>query len=212
MAGTKKTALAKRPKGMYPRRPTTLQSTGEKSKIPEYLEKSEIDAVMGCAPNPESELLMLLQWRAGLRVSEALALTHADLMLQSETPTLRVRSGKGGKSRLVPVHPELANVLRVGFRLRGRGAPAGSRLIAATRQTALNWVRQAETKAVAQGLLAAGRKVGTHTFRHSFARHMLMHGVPINYLSRWLGHANLSTTLVYLQLIPDPAGHIQGVP
>ena len=61
---------------------------------------------------------MLLQWRAGLRVSEALdleaanlALEAADLSLHPDQPTIRVRQGKGGRSRIVPVHPELLNAL-----------------------------------------------------------------------------------------------------
>ena len=54
---------------------------------------------------------MLEQWRAGLRVSEALGLEVRDLSLDTASPTVRVRSGKGGKSRLVPVHPELHGAL-----------------------------------------------------------------------------------------------------
>ena len=50
---------------------------------------------------------MLEQWRAGLRVSEDLSLEVADLSLDVELPTIRVRSGKGRKARVVPVHPEL---------------------------------------------------------------------------------------------------------
>jgi hypothetical protein len=50
--------------------------------------------------------MMLEQWRAGLRVSEAL-----DPSLDTPYPTIRVRSGKGGRSRLVPAHPELHSAL-----------------------------------------------------------------------------------------------------
>ena len=57
--------------------------------------------------SPKAKLLMLQQWRAGLRVSEALDIEVRDLSLDTASPTLRVRSGKGGKTRLVPVHPEL---------------------------------------------------------------------------------------------------------
>ena len=65
----------------------------------------------GQRPKPKAKLLMLEQWRACLRVSEALDLEVQDLSLDTATPTLRVRSGKSGKSRLVPVHPELHGAL-----------------------------------------------------------------------------------------------------
>ena len=80
-------------------------------RIPEYLEADEVNAIIRAAPNPKAKLLMLEQWRAGLRVSEALDLEVRDLSLDTATPTLRVRSGKGGKTRLVPVHPELHRAL-----------------------------------------------------------------------------------------------------
>ena len=54
--------------------------------------------------------------------------------------------------------------------------------------------------------------VSTHTLRHSYARHLLMNGIPINYLSRWLGHSSIQTTLIYLELVPDPSGSLAMVP
>ncbi len=51
-----------------------------------------MNAVIRAAPNPKTKLLMLEQWRAGLRVSEALNLEVRDLSLDTSTPTLRVRS------------------------------------------------------------------------------------------------------------------------
>ena len=67
-------------------------------------------------------------------------------------------------------------------------------------------------RAVALGAMSAGRKVGTHTLRHSAARHWLSSGIPINVVSRWLGHAGLQTTLVYLEILPDPLGEMGRVP
>ena len=50
-------------------------------KLPEYLERDEVNALIAGAPNPWARLIMLEQWRAGLRVSEALALETRDLHL-----------------------------------------------------------------------------------------------------------------------------------
>ena len=56
------------------------------------------------------------------------------------------------------------------------------------------------------------RRISSHTLRHSYARHLLMSGIPINYLSRWLGHSSRQTTLIYLELVPDPSGSLAAVP
>jgi site-specific recombinase XerD len=39
-----------------------------------------------------------------------------------------------------------------------------------------------------------------------------MHGIPINYLSRWLGHSSIETTLIYLELAPEPTGCLAAAP
>ena len=204
------TSIVRRARGLHPRRDPLQQNSGGKgSTLPEYLEASEIQAILAAAPTPRARVLMLLQWRAGLRVSEALALEAADLSLDSDQPTLRVRQGKGGRSRIVPVHPELQTALAAVLQFAdvGRGP-----IVNTSRSTAWRWVQSAVDRAVTLGAMPTGRRVGTHTFRHSYARHLLLHGVPINYLSRWLGHKSLSTTLIYLELVPDPAGRLGVVP
>ena len=62
------------------------------------------------------------------------------------------------------------------------------------------------------GAIVSGRKIGTHTLRHSYARHLPMNSIQINYLSRWLGHSSIQTTLVYPELVPDPSGSLERVP
>ena len=101
-------ARRRRPIGLHPEK-TDLEL--QTRPLPEYLEADEVNAIIRAAPSPKAKLLMLEQWRAGLRVSEALDLEVRDLSLDTATPTLRVRSGKGGKARLVPVHPELHGAL-----------------------------------------------------------------------------------------------------
>ena len=60
--------------------------------------------------------------------------------------------------------------------------------------------------------LRRGSESELHTLRHSHAKHLLMNGIPINYLSRWLGHSSIQTTLIYLELVPDPSGSLVMVP
>jgi integrase len=152
---------------------------------------------------------MLTQWRAGLRVSEALALEVTDLNFGHNNPTVRVRRGKGNRARFVPMHPELAaafkNFLDYSNAKRGR-------IFSACRSTAWRWTKDALVKAVELNQIPPGRIVGTHTLRHSAARHWLASGVPINHVSRWLGHASIQTTLVYLEILPDPTGFMERVP
>ena len=178
--------------------------------LPEYIEAHEVNALMRAAPNPRARLLMMIEWRAGLRVSEALALEDGDLSLDVELPTLRVRQGKGRKARIVPVHPELHSALSSA--LQFGNIEQGDKSVKATRSTADRWIREATASAQKAGAIAAGRKISNHTLRHSYARHLLTSGIPINYLSRWLGHSTIQTTLVYLELVPDPTGSLAAVP
>lgn len=155
---------------------------------------------------------MLIQWRAGLRISEALDLEPRDLELDDANPTLRVRRGKGNRSRLVPVHPELAAALRVRLDYGGAGFASSAKLVGVGRQQASRWIAATVDRAIDAGVLASGRRVTSHTLRHSYARHLLTHGIPINVLSRWLGHRSLETTLIYLELLPDPSGSLASIP
>ena len=195
----------RRPRGRYPKRQEGQLTV---RKLPEYLEADEVSAIIKAAPNPRAKLLMLEQWRAGLRVSEALDLEVRDLSLDAVHPTLRVRAGKGGKSRLVPVHPELHGALGSAL---AYGDINQGRIIEAHPTTAWRWVQAAVKRAEELGAIAPGKRVGTHTLRHSYARHLLMNGIPINYLSRWLGHSSIQTTLIYLELVPDPTGSLAAV-
>ena len=61
------------------------------------------------------------------------------------------------------------------------------RIIEAHPTTAWRWVKTAVKRAEELGAISQGKQISTHTLRHSYARHLLMNGIPINYLSRWLG-------------------------
>ena len=77
------TALSTRhPRGINSKGRNLQQSLRKNGfKLPEYLERDEVNALIAAAPNPRARLIMLEQWRAGLRVSEAHALEARDLHL-----------------------------------------------------------------------------------------------------------------------------------
>ena len=156
-ATTTAIARRRRPRGQHPKR--TDQELAPKT-LPQYLEAHEVNAIIRAADDPRARLLMLEQWRAGLRVSEALALEVADLSLDTELPTIRVRSGKGRKSRIVPVHPELGAAFQTAL---AYGNISEGRIIDAHRSTAWRWVQKAVERAEQLGAIPTGREVGTHT-------------------------------------------------
>ena len=116
---------------------------------------------------------------------------------------------QGQQSRNVPMHRELQAALRSAL---SYGSISQGKLVDVHPSTAWRWVRAAVTRTEELGAVAPGRRIGTHTLRHSYARHLLMNGIQINYLSRWLGHSSIQTTLIYLELVPDPSGSLDRVP
>ena len=78
----------RRPRRRYPK--TQDGATPKRQKrIPEYLEADEVNAIIRAAPNPKAKLLLLEQWRAGLRVPDALDLEVRDLSLDTASQTIR---------------------------------------------------------------------------------------------------------------------------
>ena len=180
---------------------------------PEYLSKREMEYLLECAPHERARLFMLVQWRAGLRISEALALEWRDFDFDDEDgSTIRVRRGKGHKVRLVPLHSELGIALRWA-RDYDPAARRSGRLFPVSRSQGSRWVQEAVQRwKELSGPSSRRRKISAHTLRHSFARHLLANAVPLNVVSTWLGHARLATTMHYLEILPDPARHMEGVP
>ena len=117
--------------------------------------------------------------------------------------------GKDGKSRLVPVHRDLHGTLSSALAYED---VSQGRIIEVHPTTAWRWVQAAVKRAEELCAIAPGKRIGGHALRHSFARHLLMNGIPINYLSRWLGHSSIQTTLIYLVLVPDPTGSLAREP
>lgn len=174
----------------------------------------EIVAVMRSAGDgPDGarlRALLVILWRAGLRISEALDLAETDL--DSARGAILVRCGKGGKRREVGMDRCAWSQLQPWLQIRA-GLPVGALLCVIDGATAGRHCEQsAGRKQLRRAAAAAGvrRRFAPHQLRHAHAVEMAHEGVPLVVIQRQLGHANLGITSINLQGI-DPAEIIDAV-
>jgi site-specific recombinase XerD len=147
--------------------------------------------------------LIVILWRAGLRVQEALALTEADL--DQRRGSLLVRRGKGGRRREVGMDDWGWQELQPWLELRLE-LPIGPLLCVISGTTGGRpWATAAARAQLRRTAAAAGvrRRFAPHQLRHAHAVEMAREGVPLIVIQRQLGHSNLGITSVYLQGIDN---------
>ncbi|HEY0031740.1 MAG TPA: tyrosine recombinase XerC [Devosia sp.] len=136
--------------------------------------------------------VLSLCYGAGLRISEALALTRADL----ESNVLRV-TGKGGKLRMVPLIEAVRRSIDLYLELcpfaLGTGEPLFRGIKGGVLSPRLIQLRVAQLR----GALGLPPSATPHALRHSFATHLLGAGGDLRSIQELLGHASLSTTQIY---------------
>jgi len=143
--------------------------------------------------------LVVVLWRGGLRIQEALALAEPDL--DPRRGSLLVRNGKGGRRREIgmdawgweQLHPWLAP---------RRDLPVGPLFCVIDGPTCGRpWSSAAVRVELRRLATRAGvrRRFAPHQLRHAHALELAREGVPLNIIQRQLGHANLGTTSIYLQ-------------
>jgi site-specific recombinase XerD len=143
--------------------------------------------------------LLVIIWRAGLRIQEALALTEGDL--DQRRGSLLVRRGKGGRRREVGMDAWGWEHLQPWLDMR-RELPVGPLLCVINGATrGRHWSPAAARTELRRTASAAGvrRRFAPHQLRHAHAVEMAREGVPLIVIQRQLGHSNLGITSVYLQ-------------
>ncbi len=185
-----------------------LRAPRKDQRLPKVLSRDEVARLL-CAPrgtNPAAlrdRALLELMYACGLRASEAIGLTVADVDL--EAGLLRA-TGKGSKERIVPIGREAVTAVRI-YLERGRPAFVGlapePHLFVNQRGSGLT--RQGLYKIVQRYARAAGLdgKMSPHTLRHTFATHLLAGGCDLRSLQEMLGHADIATTQIYTHLSAD---------
>jgi len=178
-----------------------LQGPSRPARLPRPVSapaaKDMLETVEAMAEEPwvgaRDAAVLALLYGAGLRISEALSLTGADI----PAPNLLRITGKGGKVRLVPLIPAVRDAMdayaeacpftltKTGPLFRGvKGGGLNPRIV----QRAVQILR---------GALGLPETATPHALRHAFATHLLAGGADLRAIQTLLGHSSLSTTQVY---------------
>lgn len=196
------------------------------SRLPKAITIEQMSAVLAATDGDElqslrDKALLELLYATGARISEIVALNVddvlvgvADVDVHGEQSSGFVSSaemvrlfGKGNKQRIVPVgsfaRTAIDNYLvrvRPTYSLRGASTPAlflGARGARMSRQNAWLIIRAAAERA------HLGFEISPHTFRHSFATHLLEGGADVRVVQELLGHSSVATTQLYTLVTAD---------
>lgn len=183
-----------------------LESPQIGQHLPEVLTVEEIDRIeeaidVSLPEGVRDRAIVEMLYSCGLRVSELCSLKMSDLYVKEEF--MRVH-GKGRKERLVPIGSRALGELQKWFEVRQGirikqgeedfvflSTRRGSHL---SRITLFVYIKDYAQKADIQ------KKISPHTFRHSFATHLLEGGANLRAIQAMLGHENISTTEIYMHV------------
>jgi len=170
-----------------------------------YLEENEMQALLDAVDfNSRSGVrdnaLLLLLYNTGARVSEIVGLNVADLRLDGTAHVTLL--GKGSKYRSCPLWPETVEALQDYLRQRTAKDPATQQLFLNANGSPLTrfGVRHIIGKLATAAKTIAAKAVNPHTIRHTTAMHLLRAGNDVTMVSYWLGHADINTTHIYVEI------------
>jgi len=165
------------------------------SKLPVVLSYSECKLIFKSGRILKHRVLLSFIYSAGLRLMEVRNLKISDI--DFDRMMIHIRATKYSKDRYVPLSPLVAKGLRKYLAAYNpkvyffNGQKPGSKLS----PKGVQWPMSEAVKTA-----KISKKASVHTLRHSYATHLLEYGMDIDTLRKLLGHANLSTTLIYLHV------------
>jgi integrase/recombinase XerD len=178
------------------------------SRLPKAITIEQMASVLAAAAGDSPQALrdtalLELLYATGARISEAVDLNVDDVI---EGDVVRL-FGKGGKQRIVPLGSYARTAIdaylvraRPGLSAKGESTPAlflGIRGQRVSRQNAWLIIRAAAKRA------NLGIEISPHTFRHSFATHLLAGGADVRVVQELLGHSSVATTQIYTLVTAD---------
>lgn len=171
-------------------------------RLPTVLSMEAVQRLLVAAPSLNEKLFLSLLYATGMRVSEGCRVRFADVDVDRRQ--LKVVQGKGRRDRTVALPDSLAPLLeRVARSARADDfvfpSPENPRRHICPR-TAQRWMARAVRLAQLPSTATC------HSLRHSFATHLLEHGVDVRFIQKLLGHLRLETTTIYTKVARFGAG------
>lgn len=167
----------------------------------DYLTEDECRLVLACPIEPHWKLMILLALRTGMRLGELLGLDWSDINFDLNLITVRrsivegvVGTPKNHRERHIPISPLLRQEL---WRVREKIGWVFRRLKG---EPFVHWHATTALKRVCRQI--GLRRIGWHTFRHTFASHLAMKGIPLPVIQSLLGHSSITMTMRYAHLSP----------
>lgn len=185
---------------------STIRTPKQEKRLPKCLDLEQVQKLLdapgdGDLLSARDKAMLEVLYSSGIRVSELVDLTFADLDLQEGV--LRVK-GKGRKERLTPIGSQAIRALQKYMEMRSASLPseqAGNPRVFLNKHgqsLSTRSVRRKLDKYLSMAGLDPG--ISPHTLRHSFATHLLNNGADLRSVQELLGHQSLSTTQVYTHL------------
>ena len=183
----------------------------KEKRMPTILNKNEVKALFQSVKNIKHKTILRLIYGCGLRVGELTRIKLADI--DSERMRIHIRCGKGYKDRIVPLTPSMVAELRAYYRsyrtkiylFEGQSLTKSKAPVPYSASS----IRAIFKRAIKVACII--KRVKLHSLRHSYATHLLEHGVDLRYIQTLLGHSSSKTTEIYthvseqkLEAIPSP--------
>ncbi len=181
-----------------PKRTKSLPGVLSISQIEKILKQPDVSKPLGIRDRAVLETL----YATGMRVSELLALKQSNLLFDED---LVLVYGKGSKERLVPIGQSAVQWIKtyqeqVRNKLSARGRSKDVLFLNARGGSLSRTAIWGMVKKYAAAARIGGDQVHPHTFRHSFATHLLEGGADLRAVQEMLGHADISTTQLYTHI------------
>jgi integrase/recombinase XerD len=175
--------------------------------LPVVLSQAEVKALLGAIRHPVRRMALTTIYALGLRISEGLELETSQIDSARQMVWI---NGKGDVDRRVPLPKPLLRRLRYYWKY-DRPASPKPLLFVSEKGTRIHDTTIEKTLTAAQDEVKIPRHATVHTLRHSYATHLVEHGISLRTIQEILGHKSLRTTEVYMHVTLPGTERLQEV-